>query len=182
MKKLIAPVMLAAALLLGGCVSTPGIYSGTVSTATYADPPSPALFVVLPPDPLSLTDRNIAALIEAKLLQLGYVKAESEGSANVAVMFNYGIGSGATTISSSPDYVMGGTNVSSSTSYPRQFRVWILDVEKTMAQEGPFITWQGEVFSSGSSANISNVAPVFVDVLMGNAGQDVTNKSFYKVR
>ena len=68
MKKLIAPVMLAAALLLGGCVSTPGIYSGTVSTATYADPPSPALFVVLPPDPLSLTDRNIAALIEAKLL------------------------------------------------------------------------------------------------------------------
>ena len=77
---------------------------------------------------------------------------------------------------------MGGTNVSSSTSYPRQFRVWILDVEKTMAQEGPFITWQGEVFSSGSSANISNVAPVFVDVLMDNASQDVTNKSFYKVR
>ena len=56
-----------------------------------------------------------------------------------------------------------------------------------MAQEGPFITWQGEVFSSGSSANISNVAPVFVDVLMDNASpvfvsQDVTNKSFYKVR
>tara|TARA_B110000503_G_scaffold43274_1_gene70761 strand:- start:1297 stop:1662 length:366 start_codon:yes stop_codon:yes gene_type:complete len=121
-------------------------------------------------------------LIEAKLLQLGYVKAESEESANVAVMFNYGIGSGTTEVHSQPNYSTGGTYVSSSASYPRQFKLWILDTEKSKAQQKPVITWQGEVFSSGSSANISNVAPVFVDVLMDNASQDVTNKSFLKVR
>lgn len=130
---------------------------------------------------MSLTDKNIASLMEANLVKLGYIKAESEEAANVAVLFQYSIGSGTTKIHSTPDYVYGGTNISSRTSYPQEFRAQILDIEKSKAQGKPVLTWQGEIVSNGLGSNIGALAPIFIEKLMENASEDVTNKPFFDV-
>jgi hypothetical protein len=155
--------------------------SGTVSTAKYTEPPPQATFTVICPDSLSLTERNITALIEEKVSELGYVKSASRETANVAILYKYSIGSGRTHVSSQPDFVWGGQKVSSSTSYPRVFILAMVDLEKSNIPEKMEIIWQGEVHSSGSSANISWLAPYFVDILFENYETAVTNKRFFKV-
>lgn len=164
--------------LLGGCVA---LLDGTVSTATPGSPPQQPLFTVISPDSLSLTDRNISSLIEAKMSERGYKKAPSRAAANVAVLYKYSLGSGRTHVSSSPDFVWGGQKVESTTTYPRFFQIVVVDLEKSKIPEKIEIIWQGEVYSSGSSTNISKLAVHFVDVLFENYGSSVTNKNFFKV-
>ncbi len=155
--------------------------SGTVSTAKYTEPPPQATFTVICPDSLSLTERNITALIEKKMSEHGYVNATSREAANIAVLYKYSIGPGRTRVSSHPDFVWGGQKVVSSTSYPRFFRLAIVDLEKSEIPEKIEIIWQGEIYSSGSISNISKLAPYFVDILFENYETAVTNKSFFKV-
>lgn len=154
---------------------------GTVSTATYSEAPRQPSFTVVAPDSLSLTDRHISMLIEKKMAERGYIKADSPKTANVAVLYKYSIGPGRTHISSSPDFVWGGKQVKSSTTYPRFFQVVIVDLEKSKIPEKIEIIWQGELRSSGSSENISKLATHFIDVLFENYGSTVMNKSFFKV-
>lgn len=165
-------------LLLGGCVAT---LDGTVSTATHGNPPQQPLFTVISPDSLSLTERNISSLIEAKMSERGYRKAASRAAASVGVLYKYSFGSGRTHVSSSPDFVMGGQKVNSTTTYPRFFEIVLVDLEKSKFPENIEMIWQGEVYSSGSSTNISKLAVHFVDVLFENYGSTVTNKNFSKV-
>ena len=165
-------------LLLGGCVAA---LNGTVSTAAYGEPPRQPLFTVISPDSLSLTERNISGLIEAKMSERGYRKAASRAAANVAVLYKYSFGSGRTHVSSSPDFVWGGQKVESTTTYPRFFEIVLVDLEKSKLPEKIEIIWQGEVYSSGSSTNISKLASHFIDLLFENYGSTVTNKSFLKV-
>lgn len=165
-------------LLLGGCVAA---LNGTVSTATHGNPPQQPLFTVISPDSLSLTERNISSLIEAKMSERGYRKAASRAVANVAVLYKYSFGSGRTHVSSSPDFVWGGQKVESTTTYPRFFQIVLVDLEKSKIPDKIEIIWQGEVYSSGSSTNFSKLAVHFVDVLFENYGSTVTNKNFFKV-
>jgi hypothetical protein len=167
--------LLLAVITLSGCVH------GTVSTATYTDPPQQPLFTVFSSDLLSLTERNITALIETKMSERGYTKAGSHEAANVAVLYEYSVGPGRTHVSSSPDFVWGGQKVVSTTVYPRFFQIVVVDLERSKLPEKIEIIWHGEVYSSGSSANISKLAGYFIDELFENFGTTVTNKSFFKV-
>ena len=155
--------------------------SGTVSTSKYSEPPPQAKFTVICPDSLSLTERNITALIEEKISEHGYVKAASLEDANIAILYKYSIGSGRPHVSSHPDFVWGGQKVVSSTSYPRLFQLAIVDLEKSNIPEKMEIIWQGEIYSSGASENISKLAPYFVDILFDNYETAVTNKHFIKM-
>lgn len=165
-------------LILSGCA---GVFHGTVSTATYTDPPQQPLFTVFSSDLLSLTEKNITALIETKMSERGYTKAGSREAANVAVFYKYSVGLGRTHVSSSPDFVWGGQKVVSTTVYPRFFQIVVVDLERSKLPEKIEIIWHGEVYSSGSSANISKLAGHFIDELFENFGTTVTNKRFFKV-
>lgn len=165
-------------LLLSGCVAA---LNGSVSTATYTKLPQGLSFTVVSPDSLSLTERNITALIEKKMAERGYIKASSRQAANVAVLYKYSVGSGRTEVSSSPDFVWGGQKVESTTVYPRFFQIVVVDLERSKIPEKIEILWQGEVYSSGSSENISKLASHLIDVLFANFGTTVTNKSFLKI-
>ena len=170
-------LLLVSAIALCGCA---GVLSGTVNTATYSEPPAKRSFTVITPDNLSLTDRNLSAQIERKMLERGYVKADSPKTANVAVIYKYSVGPGRTEVNSSPDFVWGGKQIETSTTYPRFFQIVIVDLEKSKLPEKVEIIWQGEVRSSGSSENISEIGPYFIDALFENYGGTVTNKRFFK--
>ncbi len=159
--------------VLSGCV---GMLSGTVSTATYLETPRQSSFTIVTPDSLSLTDRHISVLIEKKMLERGYVKTDSPKSANVAVLYKYSVGPGATEISSNPS----GTQIATDTTFPRFFQIMIVDLQKSKIPEKIEVIWQGELRSRGGSENISKLAPYFIDVLFENYGGTVMNKRFFK--
>ena len=127
-----------------------------------------------------ITERIIREHIEKKMAEHGYRKASPEEVPNVAVLYQYSGGSGITSVSSSPDYVIGGQKVESSSEYPRFFEIVLVDLEKFQAPEASKTIWQGEVYSSGSSTNISRLAPHFIDVLFEKYGLTVTNRRLSK--
>ena len=108
----------------------------------------------------------------------GFVKTSASESANVTVQYKYSIGPGRTEVSSSQDYVYGGMNVSSSTEYPRTFEIIVIDDERSKASGKVEIIWQGEIYSSGSSSDMTLLAPNFIDVLYENYDTTTTNKRF----
>lgn len=166
--------------LLSGC-ATPGYLTGSVHTAYYEEPIGRKDFFLMLPDTLSLRDKQIGELVERKIMQRGYKKAASRNSANIAVLIKYSIGQGQTTISSSPDFVFGGKNVESDTSYPRFFQLVIVDIEKTRSRGSISPVWQGEVYSEGSSQNMLLLAEHFLDALFENYGTTVNGKPFVRL-
>lgn len=164
-----------AVVSLAGCATR---LDGTVSTVSFSAPPQPPLFIVISSDSLSLTERNISALIEAKMSTRGYQKANSIESANVGVMYKYSIDPTGS-ISSVPDYSTGGQTTY--TTYPRHFMLGVIDLQKSKLPEKIEFLWQGELYSAGTSRNISLLAPHFIDVLFENYGTTVSNKRFSKV-
>ena len=170
-------------MLLGALTLTlVGCLSGRVNTVSYASPPQQPLFVVISPDSVSLRERMIVGLIEKKMSERAFVKASSPEIANVTVRYKYSIGPSTTdvSVSSSPDFVFGGKNVSSSSSteYPRTFEITVMDNEKSKVSGKVEIIWQGEIYSSGSSADMTRLAPSFIDILFENYGKTVTNQKF----
>lgn len=161
------------AMLLSACTSL----QGTVSTIYYNDPPQPSLFHVSP-NSLSVTDRNISALIEAKLIEKGYQKATTPEAANVGVVYKYSFDSSGS-VHSVPDYAVGGH--ATYTTYPRHFQIAVFDLRKPLSQDKITFLWQGEIYSAGMSRNIGFLAPYFIEVLFENYGQTVSNKTFGKV-
>lgn len=159
---------------LSGCAHI----TGRINTASYVAPPQKLVFIVVMPDPLSLTDRNIGMLIERKMFEQGCNKATSEVEANVAVLFKYGIGAGTTEVHS---YTYEGkVTVSSDTTYPRFFQVAVVDLLKSKLPEKVEIIWQGELKSKGSLDDMSRLAPYFIDALFEHYGSTVTNEKFFK--
>jgi uncharacterized protein DUF4136 len=168
-------LIIMAGISLASCATS---LHGTVSAVSYSAPPQPPLFIVISPDSLSLTERSISALIEAKMSKRGYQKAESIESANVGVMYKYSIDPTGS-MSSVPDYSTGGQVTY--TTYPRHFMIGVIDLQKSKLPEKIEILWQGELYSAGTSRNISLLAPHFIDVLFENYGTTVSNKRFSKV-
>lgn len=167
-------------LVLGFVLAGCGALSGRVSTLSHMESPKNPLFKVDSSDSISLTERIIREYIEKKMEEHGYKRPSSGEAPNVGVFYKYSVGSGVTSVSSSPDFVWGGQRVESASEYPRFFQIVLIDLEKTKAPETIKIIWQGEIYSSGSSTNISRLAPHFIDVLFENYGSTVTNKRFSK--
>ena len=155
---------------------------GRISSATYQPHPGNATFFVVQSDKNTLTERNIQTLIEKEMEKLGFKRAVDRATADVAVLYSYSIGAGVTetAVSSSPDFVWGGQKVSSSSSteYPRYFHITIIDLAQTHDPKEPVFIWQAELYSSGSSSNISLLAETFVPELFKWYGNNVTNKRF----
>ena len=171
---------LAAFIVVGSLLAGCAPLIGSVNTLSHMKPPTNPLFKVIFPDSISLTERIIREHIEKKMAEHGYQKASPEEVLNVAVLYKYSVGSGIASVSRSPDFVWGGQRVESSSEYPRFFEVVLVDLEKSQAPEAIKTIWQGEVYSSGSSTNISRLAPHFIDVLFENYGSTVTNRRFSK--
>lgn len=167
-------------LAMSGCATTHGILTGSVSTAFTEEPKGRREFVILLPNPLSLQDRQIGDRIEKKLIERGYTKAPSTGHANVAVRVRYAIGEGNTEVHSSPDFVWGGKEINTSTSYPRFFELIMVDLTRSNLPDDFFVIWQGEVKSEGSSTNMERLAEYFIDTLFEHYGETVKGKRFGK--
>ena len=167
-------------LALAGC-ATPGFLTGSVSTAFYAEPEGQKEFVIFQPDSLSLRDKQISDLIVQKLMERGYIKASSRKDANTAVLFRYSVGQGTVDVTSSPDFVFGGQKVESTTRFPRFFQLIIADLTKSQLPENIEIIWQGEVYSEGSTSDITRLAEHFIDILFENYGSTAKAKRFRKI-
>lgn len=148
---------------LGGCVS------GSVSTVFYKDPPHPRMFYVISPDSRDPTNRNLSNLIEAKMSERGYTKALSFEAANIGVLFQYSVDPTASVVSDGSTFT---------TVYPRRFQILVIDLEQSKLPEKVEPIWQGEIYSAGTSQNISRLAPIFVEQVFLNYGQTVTNERF----
>jgi|CXWL01.1.fsa_nt_gi hypothetical protein len=160
-----------AAISLASCAA---LVDGTVSAVSYSAPPQPPMFFVISPDSLSLTERNISALIEAKMSEKGYQKANSIESANVGVLYKYSVDPSGS--------VWGGQDGQAIyTIFPRHFMIGVIDLQKSKVPEKIEFLWQGELYSAGTSRNISLLAPYFIDVLFESYGTTVSNKKFSKV-
>ncbi|MCX5804321.1 MAG: DUF4136 domain-containing protein [Proteobacteria bacterium] len=168
--------------IVGTLACAPFIISGCISSATYQPHPGNATFFVVQSDKNTLTERNIQTLIEKEMEKLGFKRAVDRATADVAVLYSSSIGAGVTetVVSSSPDFVWGGQKVSSSSSteYPRYFHIAIIDLAQTHDPKEPVFIWQAELYSSGSSSNISWLAETFVPELFKWYCNNVTNKRF----
>ena len=162
-----------------GCV--PSMLSGRVSSAVYEPHPGNATFFVVQSDKITLTERKIQNLIVNEMEKLGFRRTANRASADFYVVYSYSIGSGTTHVSSSPDFVFGGQEVTSSVRYPRYFHVAIVDARETLDPKEPVILWQAELYSSGSSANISELAETFVSELFKRYGKNVKNEGFMTI-
>lgn len=169
---MIAAISVRMILISMATISLAGCLRGTVSAVSYSDPPQPPMFIVLSSDSLSLTERNISALIEAKMSERGYRKATSLEAANVGVLYKYSIDP--TGSLSSDRYG------NADTTFPRHFQIAVIDLQKSKLPEKIEFLWQGELYSAGTSRNISLLAPDFIEALFENYGKTVTNKSFLK--
>jgi len=178
-------IILFAALILNGCASfapSPSFtyVEGTVSTVNNGQPQHKLEFFIDQPDPLSIRDKQISNLIARKLIEIGFIKAFSQMEANVLVKFNYSVGQGTTEVSSQPDFFWG-HETHTDTSYPRNFQLAIIDLEKSHLPDHMEIIWQGEISSEGPSSNIMKLAQPFIDVLFENYGKTVNSQKFKKL-
>jgi hypothetical protein len=160
-------------LVLSGCVAT---LSGTFRTGKYTDPP-PQPFVVTQSDLFDLTERNIVTLIERKMVQHGYVRANSLEAATIAIYYKYSIGPGQMDVSNYPDFVFGGQKVGSETCCPLYFQIIVADVERSKKANKIEMIWQGEVYISSSSAESSTLASYLIDVLFDHFDTTTTNQT-----
>jgi hypothetical protein len=171
-----------AVVLAGSLVAClPSVLLGRVSSAVYREASRGASFVVVTPTSGTLTDRNIGTLISRELESRGFSPAPSAGSADLAAAFSYSIGSGTVQVSGHTNSVTGKTNVSSATEYPRYFEVRLIDLHSPDISAPQAITWQAEVYSEGSSANMSLLSEYFVTEAFRHFGETVKDQRFREV-
>ena len=164
--------------IVGALACVPSFISGSISSATYQPHPSNATFFIIQSDRVTLTEKNIQVLIAKEMEKLGFKLVTDRATADLGVVYSYSIGAGATSVSSRPDFVWGGQRVESSTKYPRYFEVAIIDIRRTVDPKEPVFIWQAELYSSGSSSNITWLAESFVPELFKQYGKNVTNERF----
>ncbi len=162
---------------IGGAATGCVVYRGRVSTATYEEIRSGSTFIVMPASRQTLTEKNIQRLISHEMQSLGFAPAVTRESAQLVVSYSHSIGDGKTVVSSSTNSASGKTRVSSSTHYPRYFEI---EISRKTPNAERRVLWQGELYSQGSSANMSFLAERFVPLIFDNFSRDVMNKMFFK--
>ncbi|MGA2324422.1 MAG: hypothetical protein ABSG22_11305 [Sedimentisphaerales bacterium] len=175
-KTLAVLLCIAFTLITGGCRSI----EGQLNSASYGTPKPGSTFIIEGSGSLTLTERHIQDLIKKELFNLGFKEAIASTTADFAVIYSYSIGAGKTVVSSSPDFVWGGQQISSSTSYPRYFQISIADIPASHNQNKPVFIWQAEIYSSGTSQNISWFADQFVPELFKRYGKTINNENVLK--
>lgn len=165
------------ATVLSACAPT--VITGRMSAATYQMPPQGASFTLAGSGAPTLTERQIQELIKAQLESRGFRFTAPSDDADFLVVFSYSMGAGKTVVSSSPDFVWGGQKVSSSTSYPRYFQISMVDVASSQKENQVVFAWQAEIYSSGSSQNISWLAEHFVPKLFEKFGESVSSERVF---
>ena len=154
----------------------PAIVTGRLSAATYQAPPQGASFLVVSSGSLTLTERKIQNILKNELELRGFRAAQTSENADLAVMYSYTVGAGETVVSSSPDFVWGGQKVDSSTSHPRYFQVSIADIPSSRKKDHLVFVWQAEIYSSGTSQNISWLAEKLIPKLFERFGETTDNE------
>jgi hypothetical protein len=170
---------LALTTLFVGCA--PALVSGRLSAASYRQARAGAAFAVIGSGALTLTERHIQDLIRAQMESLGFYISEQPDAADLAVVYSYSVGAGTTIVSSSPDFVLGGQKVSSATSYPRYFQISVVDIPASRVRNELVISWQAEIYSQGSSQNMSWLAEQFVPELFKRFHQTTNNERVVKL-
>lgn len=168
-----------------GCFYFQTYIGGRVSTAKYRDLPEGVGFSVIGSKEISLADKYVQDLIVDHMKGNGFRYVDDISKAEVVVLYSYSVGSGRTEIrvSSQPDFVWGGQKVSSSSStqFPRQFEIAIMDAKKFVETQKPDIIWQGYIYSEGSSQDIKWLSKYFVEELFKNLNRTVTDQRFRRV-
>jgi hypothetical protein len=173
----IVVALIFATIGISACTSFVPLY-GHINAATYQPHPEGSTFFIVLNDNFTLTDQNMKALIAKEMEKLGFKQVFDLSTTDLAVVYSYSIGAGTTSVSSSPDFVWGGQEVTSETEYPRYFQVAIIDHKKTLDPKKPIFLWQAELYSTGSSSNISLLAESFIPELFKWYGKNTTNKIF----
>lgn len=147
---------------------------------------------------VDLEFQEYARMIEAKLQEKGYRKAEIN-SADIGVLINYGIddgvtrhtarsvpvygttnysgtavGSGGTTFYSgqSSGIVGSRTHVDSDTEYKRVLTLEVMNLAKLRADGSVVPIWKGETTSRGSSSDLRRVMPYLIESTFLHFGQN----------
>lgn len=160
-----------------GCI-TPSI-RGRVSTIPHRQLPLRATFSVrVSSSTPSVTEATIARSVAQCMESAGYTRSDAPELADLEVTYSFSIGAGEQVISSSPDFVVGGHSVHSATLYPRLFQIAIIALQTPHLPDKPDVVWQGEVFSEGSTVDLSVIGPYFIEQICSNLGREVTNQPF----
>jgi hypothetical protein len=163
-------------MLLSSCGSS---IRGRINSLANATPKDNATFFVKQNNPHSLTERHIKNLIHKEMEKVGLNPASSQDEADCLVGYKYRIGTGKTVVSSSPDFVVGGHNVHSTTVFPREFVIIIVERDYEANSNNPTgILWQAELLSRGSSSDISVLADYFIPQMFQRYGKTITNDTF----
>ena len=173
-------VFISVLVILVNACSTTTYIGGSVSSAVYQEIPLEKTFYIIESEKQTLTETNIQSLLARELESRGLHRTDSFNNADYLVEYTYSVGDGTTSLSSMPDPVFGGHQVSSVTNYPRYFQVSMIDVAASNREKKHVYSWQAEIYSSGSSKNISWLAESFVPVLFEHYGQTVSNEAFRK--
>ena len=123
---MVAAIFVRMILISMAAISLAGCISGTVSTASYSDPPQQATFFVLSSDSSSRTERHISALIEDKMSARGYRQATSLQAANIGVRYKYSVDPGSVSVDS---------NGQADWEFPRHFQIAVIDLQKSKMRE-----------------------------------------------
>ncbi len=168
--------------MLSGCAYM--TMSATVSSAKYSDLPHPTFFVVNPSDSFRFTEKRtekrIVDLIENKMVEHGYGKANPPETATVEVYYKFSIGLGQGYLSNSRDFADSRQQIESLSEYPNHFQIYIIDIERSKNEKKIKMIWQGEVYGSGENMDILELAQFLVDVLFDNFDSTVANKKYLK--
>lgn len=154
------------------------LLSGRVSSVAITPVPVGASFFVANSEVPTVGERHMADLLGKEMRARGFVEAMEPSAADLGVNYQFNLGTGTSNLSSSPNYITGGSDVSSVTTYPRFLQVILLDKKASEAAQKPVIIWQAEIFSQGSGSNLSVLADFFVPEIFKAFGLNVTNEKF----
>jgi len=160
-------------------LSSCGFVKGRIHSLATATPKDTATFFVKQHKPQSLTEKHIEDLIHQEMERVSLTPARSQNEADYLVRYEYRIGTGETMLSSSPDPVFGRHSVYSTTLFPREFNISIVERDNEALSNNPTgILWQAKLFSRGSSSEFSVLADYFIPQMFQRYGQTVSNDTF----
>lgn len=159
-------LILAALVLVSGCV--PALVSGRYQTIAHSDIPRGTSFSVVAAAGNSVWSQRVEKEIGSAMKELGFRYVEDVTEADIAVAYLYQVGPGRTIVSSSPDMVHGGQEITSSTDFKSWLGVTVLDVEKSLSKGSPEILWEGQAgISARTSLSPTLAGGGMIDNLVG---------------
>jgi hypothetical protein len=137
---------------LAGCV-TPTEFRGTVSSKAHSEISPPRSFAIVGSNSGSIAEAEIERFMSEAMIAQGFQPAAKTKPAQLAITYAMSIGDPRSQVSSSPDFVWGGQQVSSYTTYSRFMQIKLYDIEGAQVADDATLIWQAEVSSEGSSSN-----------------------------